>query len=278
VRQLYGILLLIAVWIATAADPGPFRFVILGDRTGETVPGVYEQVWRETVAENPAFVLTVGDSIQGLHDDDAPAEWQQVEQILQPYRRFPIYLAAGNHDIWSSASEQLFLKHTGRAVHFSFDSGPVHCTVLDNSRSDELSSSELAYLEADLKVHAERPVKFIVSHRPSWLLDVAMQNPESAVQRLARQYGVQYVIAGHLHQMLHLSLQGVTYISMPSAGGHLRNSEKYEDGWFFGHVLVQVQGSETQFQIEEAKPPHGQGRKTTLDGWGMTGLISKHTK
>ncbi len=78
--------------------------------------------------------------------------------------------------------------------------------------------------------------------------------------------------------MLHFTLQGVTYISMPSAGGHLRNSEKYEDGWFFGHAQVQVQGREIQFQIEEAASPHGQGRKTSAADWGMAGLISKHTK
>ncbi len=194
-RSLHAILLLVAVWMAAAADPGPFRFVILGDRTGEAVPGVYEQVWREAAAENPAFVVSVGDSIQGLRDEDAAAEWQQFEQILKPYRRFPVYLAAGNHDIWSAASERLFLKSTGRALHFSFDSGPVHCTVLDNSRSDDFAPGELAFLEEDLQTHAAQPIKLIVSHRPSWLIHVAMQNTDFEVQRLARRYGVQYVVA-----------------------------------------------------------------------------------
>ena len=276
-RRLYAILLL-AVWLAAAADTGPVRFVILGDRTGEAVPGIYEQVWREAAAENPAFVVTVGDTIQGLDDARAPAEWQQVDQILKPYRRFPIYLTAGNHDIWSAASEQLFREHAGHPPHYSFDSGPVHCTVLDNSRSDEMPAGEMAFLEADLKAHASQPVKFIVSHRPSWLINIALQNPDLPLQKLARQYGVQYVVAGHIHQMLHFSLQGVTYVSMPSAGGHLRNSGKYEDGWFFAHALVEVQGTRVQFQIRELKPPHGQGRETTVDDWGMTGLVAKRSK
>jgi Icc protein len=278
VRRLYAILLLLAVWLATAADPGSVRSVILGDRTGEAAPGVYEQVWHEAAAENPAFVVTVGDTIQGLDDARAPAEWRQMEQILKPYRRFPIYLAAGNHDIWSAASEQLFREHAGHPPHYSFDSGPVHCTVLDNARSDEMPAGEMAFLEADLKAHAAQPVKFIVSHRPSWLINVALQNPDFPLQKLVRQYGVQYVVAGHIHQMLHFTLQGVTYISMPSAGGHLRNSGKYEDGWFFGHVLVERQGTHIRFQIEELKPPHGQGRVSTVDDWGMTGLVAKHNK
>jgi Icc protein len=278
VRRLYAVLLLLAVWLVAAADPGPLRFVILGDRTGEAVPGVYEQVWREAASENPAFVATVGDTIQGLDDASAPAEWQQVDQILKPYRRFPIYLAAGNHDIWSAPSEQLFREHAGHPPFYSFDSGPVHCTVLDNSRWDDIPSGEMAFLEADLRAHAAQPVKFIFSHRPWWLINVALQNADFPLQKLARQYGVQYVVAGHIHQMLHFTLQGVTYLSMPSAGGHLRNSGKYEDGWFFGHALVEVQGTHIKFQIEELRPPHGQGRESTVDDWGMNGLLAKHNK
>ena len=106
-----------------------------------------------------------------------------------------------------------------------------------------------------------------------WLIGAALQNPNFALHQLARQYGVQYVIAGHLHQMLRFDLQGLTYISMPSAGGHLRASRKYQDGWFFGQALVEVHGTDINFQIEELKPPYGQGRVTKPSDWGMLGLV-----
>ena len=51
-----------------AAQPDAFQFVVLGDRTGEAQPGVYERVWREASAEQPAFVVSVGDTIEGFHD------------------------------------------------------------------------------------------------------------------------------------------------------------------------------------------------------------------
>jgi hypothetical protein len=95
----------------TAAQTDSFQFVILGDRTGEAEPGVYERVWQEAAAENPAFVVSVGDSIQGLNDTTVEAEWRQFEQVLTPYRRFPLFLAPGNHDIWSVRSEALFRKY-----------------------------------------------------------------------------------------------------------------------------------------------------------------------
>jgi len=273
------IAMLLPLLMRSAAAPQleSFRFVILGDRTGEARPGVYEQVWQEAAVEHPAFVVTVGDTIEGLHDPTALAEWQEMERILEPYRSYPLYFTPGNHDIWSGASERLFRQHAAHPPHYSFDQGKAHFTILDNSRSDELSAAELVFLEKDLKAHAAQPVKFIFSHRPSWLISVALQNPNFALHQLARQYGVRYVIAGHVHQMLHFDLEGVTYLSMPSSGGHLRASEEYADGWFFGHALVAVQGTDIKFQIEELKPPYGRGRVTMPTDWGMLGLVESHT-
>ncbi len=259
-----------------AAQNASFHFVILGDRTGEAVPGVYERVWQEAAAANPAFVLSVGDSIQGLNDSTADTEWRQFEQILSPYHRFPLYLAPGNHDIWSVPSEMLFQKYAAHGpmshpAHYSFDYSQAHFTILDNSRSDNLSEEELQFLQADLEAHKNQPVKFIVSHRPSWLVDAMFQNPRSRLHQLAKQYGVQYLIAGHLHQMLEIDLEGVEYLSMASSGGHLRGTEQYGDGWFFGYALVRVRGQAVDFRIQELKSPQGQGRVTEPKDWRKAG-------
>jgi 3',5'-cyclic-AMP phosphodiesterase len=264
--------------IRGAPATGTLRFAILGDRTGETQPGVYEQVWKEVADESPGFVLSVGDTIEGMNDATAEAEWRKVAQILRPFRRYPLYLVPGNHDIWSSVSQRLFQQHAAHAPHYAFDYGPAHFTVLDNSRSDELGAEELVFLEADLKAHAGQPLKIVISHRPSWIIDLALQNPNFALHQLARRYGVRYVVAGHLHQMLRLELEGVTYISMASSGGHLRLSRVYEDGWFFGHALVEVRGRNVDFQIREAGAPRGQGRITRLTDWGMTGLVERNQR
>jgi Icc protein len=270
-----GLLLTLLLAIHGSPAPGSFRFAILGDRTGDPQPGVYEQVWKDVAAENPAFVVGVGDTIQGMSDASAEAEWLQAGRILEPYRRFPLYLAPGNHDVWSPASERLFRQYTAHPPHYSFDFGPAHFTILDNSRSQELSAPELVFLETDLKAHAGQPWKMIVSHRPSWIVNVALRNPNFPLHQLARRYGVQYVVAGHLHQMLHLELEGVTYVSMASSGGHLRLSGSYEDGWFFGHALVEINGGRTDFLIGEAVPPRGEGRITNLTDWGMDGLVKR---
>jgi len=270
-----GLLLTLLLCLRGTAAPDSFHFAILGDRTGEAQPGVYEQVWKEVAAESPAFVVSVGDTIQGMNDASAEAEWLEASRILKPFRSYPLYLAPGNHDIWSAASERLFRQYAARPVHYSFDYGQAHFTVLDNSRTEQLTDPELVFLENDLKAHAGQPLKIVVSHRPSWLLNVALRNPNFALHQLARQYGVQYVVAGHIHQMLCLELEGVTYVSLASSGGHLRLSGAYEDGWFFGHALVEVHGKSIDFQIRELSEPHGNGRITKLTDWGMAGLVKR---
>jgi hypothetical protein len=256
----------------TPADSGPFRFVLLGDRTGEAQPGVWEHVWQEAAAANPAFLLGVGDTIEGGNDATAESEWQQVGRMLAPYRRFPLYLAPGNHDVWSPASEKLFPQHTRHPLHYGFDYGTAHFTILDNSRADQFSAAELAFLESDLEQHQGQAVKFVVSHRPSWIVDAGLRNTQFPLHQLARKYGVKYVVAGHVHQILHVDLEGVSYLSLPSSGGHLRMSAQYQDGWFFAYTVVTVRGADVGLRIRELAAPYGKGRVTSLGDWGLTGL------
>jgi len=276
---MFALIALIAIivgGIAVAhAARGHFQFVILGDRTGGALPGVYEQAWREAAADHPAFVITVGDTIEGGSDLTMDAEWGKIMAMLAPYRRYRIFFTPGNHDVWSIASAQAFEKYTKNPLHYSFDYEQVHFTVLDNSRSDSLPAEELAYLEKDLEKHQKQPIKFVFSHRPSWILQAIVKNPEFALQRLAKRYGVQYVVAGHIHEMLHYEVDGVTYISIASSGGHLRGNRQYTSGWFFQHTLVTVDGNSVKFTIKELGQPFGEGLVTTLSDWGGSGLIAK---
>lgn len=252
-----------------------FHFVILGDRTGGAVPGVYEQAWRETNRDRPDFVISVGDTIEGGSDLTVDAEWQRIMHTLAPYRRYRFFLTPGNHDVWSLASEQAFEKYSRHPLHYSFDYKQAHFTILDNSRSDSMPAEELAYLEKDLQLHAKQPVKFVFSHRPSWILQVVLANPDFTLHRMAKRYGVKYVVAGHLHEMLHFDIDGVTYLSIASSGGHLRSTKRYEDGWFFEHTFVTVQGNSVDFEIKELNPPFGRSRVTKLVDWGPAGLRKK---
>jgi predicted phosphodiesterase len=250
-----------------------FDFAILGDRTGETVEGVYEEAWRETNLDHPAFVVTVGDTIQGGNDRTVETEWEQAEALLAPYRHYKILLTPGNHDVWSAASARAYVEYSKRPLHYGFDYKQVHITVLDNSLADDFSAGELAFLKQDLAAHEKQPVKFIFSHRPAWILQVVLGNPAFPLHQLATRYGVKYVIAGHIHQMLHFDLDGVMYLSMASSGGHLREDKSYEHGWFFQHTVAHVRAEKVSFEIKELQKPFGKARVTAPADWGAAGLI-----
>jgi predicted phosphodiesterase len=261
--------------IAAFKPADDFAFALLGDRTGEEVEGVYEEAWRETNLDHPAFVITVGDTIQGGNDRGVETEWEEAEAVLGPYRRYKILFTPGNHDVWSASSARAYVEHSKRPLHYGFDFKQVHITVLDNSRTDDISSDELEFLKKDLEAHQNQPVKFIFSHRPSWILQVVLGNPAFPLHQLAARYHVQYVIAGHIHQMLRFELDGVTYVSMASSGGHLRENKTYERGWFFQHTLARVRGNQVDLEIKELERPYGKGRVTVPSDWGAAGLLRR---
>jgi Icc protein len=261
--------------IQAAAQTAPadsFRFVIIGDRTGETEPGVYERVLKGAASQDPAFILSVGDTIEGLRTATAETEWQQVEKMLAPYKRIPLFLTPGNHDVWNEPSAALYRKYSGHDLHYSFDYGRAHFTVLDNSRTETYTPDEIAFLTDDLKAHAAQPLKFIVSHKPVWAMSVMVNSPNFELHRIAKRFGAQYVIAGHVHGMMHAQLDGVTYISVPSAGGNLRATKKYEDGWFYGYMVVDVKSAAATVTVKELGEPFGKGRSTALAEWGKPGF------
>lgn len=242
-----------------------FHFAILGDRTGDAQPGVYEQIWREIDAEHPDFVINVGDTIQGGKDARAAAEWRALRPIWDRYR-LPIYFTPGNHDIWSAASREVYEKQTGHPAFYSFNYQNAHFVVLDNSAAPELSASlpgdQMQFLERDLERNRDREPKFIFFHKPLWLIPVTFQNSRFAFHQLIAKYGVQFVVSGHVHRYVYERLDGVTYLAAPSSGGKLKG-QGFAQGWFYGHVAVTVKGSQVDIVVKEIGAPWGQGRAIT---------------
>jgi len=234
-----------------------FKFSILGDRTGDAVAPVYEQVWREMRQFSPAFVINVGDTIQGGNDATAQAEWRALRSVWNKYK-LPQYFTPGNHDIWSPASRKIFEKQTGHRAFYGFNYQDAHFTVLDNSQTENLSEEQMAFLARDLAVNKGRDPKFVFFHKPFWLLPVMFKSSAFPFHQLIKKYGVRYVIGGHGHQYQHLEQDGIVYIEAGSSGGKLKGAG-FRGGWFFGQIFTRVKGSKVEMTVKEIDPPLGQG-------------------
>lgn len=265
-----------AVLVLQSRGAEDFRFVILGDRTGSAQPGVFEEALREASSAHPEFIVTTGDAIEGGDEAHADAEWQSVAAIVEKQvHNLPVFFTAGNHDIWSEPSAQAYEHYTKRPLHYSFDHGQAHFTILNNSRTEQLDSDELSYLQKDLAAHSSQPLKFVFSHRPSWILQALLGDRKSIYQQLAEKYQVQFFVAGHIHQMLYFRVGNVNYLSVPSSGGHLKGDKRYEGGWFFAETEVDVHGAEASLAIHELCKPYGSARVSIPADWGAAGLVSR---
>jgi len=242
--------------LATAAG---IDFAILGDRTGNAVPGVYEQVSKEIAGHHPDLVINVGDTIEGLDDTTAVAQWNQIRLVWKDFGDIPFYLVPGNHDIWSPTSEQIWRAQTGHPPQYSFDFRGIHVTVLDNSRTEGLGADQMSFLESDLASHAGQNPKFIFFHRPYWLVPIKFQNGNFPLHRIARKYGAGFVVSGHAHEFDRSEYEGVQYVMVGSSGGSLSHgkgatpSKTGLDGLYFGYAWVHVEGDTAKLEFHRVE-------------------------
>jgi 3',5'-cyclic AMP phosphodiesterase CpdA len=235
-----------------------FRFSILGDRTGDAEPQVYESVWRDVSVLHPDFVVNVGDTIQGGNDATAEAEWRALRPLWDR-SKLPQFFTPGNHDIWSEMSRRIYEKETGHPAFYGFNYQNAHFTVLDNSQTENLSDQQMQFLERDLRENKSRDPKFVLFHKPFWLIPVKFQSSQFPFHQLIRRYGVRYVISGHGHQYVRAVQDGIVYLEAGSSGGKLKG-QGFAQGWFFGQIFTHVTAGKVEMTVKEVDGPMGKGR------------------
>jgi 3',5'-cyclic AMP phosphodiesterase CpdA len=264
------VIVVVVLGLAGIAAPGnpsnDFRFSILGDRTGDAEPQVYEAVWRDIALLHPDFVINVGDTIQGGNDATAEAEWRALRPIWDRYK-LPQFFTPGNHDIWSAISRRVYEKETGHPAFYGFNFQNAHFTVLDNSQTENLSDQQMDFLERDLQQNKDHDPKFVLFHKPFWLIPVMFQSSQFPFHQLVKKYGVQYVISGHGHQYVRAAQDRIVYLEAGSSGGKLKG-QGFERGWFFGQIFAQVKGSKVEMTVKEIDAPMGKGRRFPVEELG----------
>lgn len=228
---------------ANVDDMTPVRFAVLGDRTGDHVPGVYEQIVEEVARLRPDFVMTVGDMIEGFTDDSVQLaeQWQEYRYLISPLVA-PIHFTPGNHELSSDRAAAAYKENVGR-TYYSFNFDRVHIVVLDVARwetAEEMPPEQLAWLEKDLKTFKNSLYTMVFMHKPFWWETVVHSRPDT-LHSLFKKYGVDAVFAGHFHDYFSIDYQGIQYTCLGSSGGGMEGD--FGDlGYHFLYVTLDSRG------------------------------------
>jgi len=200
-------------------DPICFQFAIVGDRTGETNPGVFEQAIEKLNLLQPEFVITVGDLIQGFQSQEEPVrtEWDELENIVRQLDA-PFFFVPGNHDISNSVMAEVWRRRFGPAYyHFIYRDVLFLCLNTEDPSPAHISQEQVDYVAEALKANPAPRWTLVFLHRPLW--EGAEKHPGWMKIEALLSDRPHTVFAGHNHTYCKYERHGRKYIRLASTGG-----------------------------------------------------------
>jgi hypothetical protein len=202
-----------------AAAPGTPLFVQISDThigfnkdANPDVAGTLRQTIDlvNALPASPALILHTGD----ITHLSRPEEFDTASQLLSQLRVSELHTTPGEHDVADAAVSEYFHRY-GKASdnrgYYSFDHQGVHFIGLINVLNFKanglgaLGSSQLEWLEADLKGRAASTPIVVFAHMPLWTIyEPWGWGTADAGQAMTylRRFGSVTVLNGHIHQIV----------------------------------------------------------------------------
>ncbi|MBI1928133.1 metallophosphoesterase [Candidatus Poribacteria bacterium] len=200
-----------------------FSFAVIGD-TRSGVRNELSPIFLTSIAEinrlQPAFVFHLGDFIEGWtkQPEIVHREWEIFRGALERFE-MPVYLAAGNHDIWDAQSQQIYEGRFGR-TYFSFDYNGAHFIVLCTDlagEADRIAGDQLAWFRQDIEQTTQEQPVFVLMHQPLWFTQSWMEE----IHPLLVKHGVDIVFASHWHRYAKMTRDGIRHIVTGGGGAYM---------------------------------------------------------
>lgn len=198
-----------------------FHFILVTDRTGGQRDGVFEDAIKKINLMQPAFVVSVGDLIEGYFNDagQSAVEWDSFLEMTDGLdMRF--FFVPGNHDIWSDFSRAVWEKRFGRS-YYHFHYKDVLFLALN---SEDGGATRIGKEQSDYFVHVlgdNRDVRWtiVLTHKPLWVHEENGDETGWAPIAAALKGRDHTVFAGHRHQYVAYRREGMDYIDLATTGG-----------------------------------------------------------
>jgi 3',5'-cyclic-AMP phosphodiesterase len=167
----------------------------------------------------PEFMLHTGD----ITHLSRPAEFDQVQQLLQSAKPKEIFFVPGEHDVLEDDGAQYrerFGKNTKGSGWYSFDKKGVHFVALVNVMNlkaggmGSIGAEQLAWMQDDVAHLSSSTPIVVFAHMPLWNIYPEWGwGTDDSAQALSylRHFGSVTVLNGHIHQTMQKVEGNVTF-------------------------------------------------------------------
>ena len=152
-----------------------FNFVVVTDRTGGERKGIWQKGIDKIHLMQPAFVVSVGDLINGYTKDldKINTEWEEFNSFVKKLE-MPFFYVAGNHDYTNEVMENEWFKRFGSDYyHFLYKNVLFICLNSEHGytalKNPDLGEEQVKFVEKILKKNTNVDWTMIFMHQPLWL-------------------------------------------------------------------------------------------------------------
>jgi serine/threonine-protein phosphatase CPPED1 len=219
--------------------PETFHFVVVSDRTGGHRARIFSQAVEQINLLQPAFVVSVGDLIEGYSKDSAKvaAEWKEFQSYTSKLQ-MPFFYVPGNHDVANTMQADLWKERFGRRYYHFLYKDVLFLAVNADEPFIEKEDGRLGKEQVDYfaKVLKDNPLArwiVVLVHKPMWTHNNLDSNGWLDLEKslAGRNYTV---FAGHIHRYQKFVRQGMNYYQLATTGGGSRlRGDRYGE---FDHV------------------------------------------
>ena len=210
-------------------SPNDFHFAVVSDRTCCARAGVFAAAMPKVNLLAPAFVVSVGDLIEGYTENQKQLEreWDDIESSIAQLNA-PFFYAPGNHDMNNAVMAEEWQRRFGPSYyHFSYKG--VLFLVLNSElfgmvgRPDTpvpgpwQQADQMSFIRSVLAQESDARWTMVLLHQPLW----THRNIDSDWLEVEELLGERdyTVFAGHLHQYSRAVRHNRNYITLATTGG-----------------------------------------------------------
>lgn len=228
-------------------NPRNFKFIILPDRTGGELPGIFDNTGDNLNNENPDFFITIGDMVDGYTQniEYLKSMWTNYEQSVSKLNA-PVFYTVGNHDMSNEMMADFWKEKFGPS-YYHFVIGDNLFLVLNTEEGGKagISESQSDYFLNVIGQKAEGKKIFVFMHRPFWMEENMMGYEK--LDKILQKYNDNTILfCGHEHRYMKIEKNAIPHYMVATLGGgsDLRGVSLGE----FNHYMV-VEVDETDIKV-----------------------------